>query len=228
MTSDVGIVIPMYNESKVIKNVVTKLKEIRKYDNIILVNDGSKDETLEICKTIPGVYILTHVTNLGAGAAQQTGIEFAKRLGLNYVVTYDADGQHDANDIEVFVNLIKEKNYDLVLGSRFLGKTINMPKLKGIVLKTSIWFGYIFGGIKLTDSHNGFKVINLKNIPDFEFTQNGMSHGSEIIDIIKRKNLNYVEYPHTITYTDYSMEKGQSISNSINIVVDYLIKRRMK
>ena len=132
MASDVGIVIPMYNESKVIKDVVTNLKNIRKNDNIILVNDGSKDNTLEICKSIPGVYILTHVTNLGAGAAQQTGIEFAKRLGLNYVVTYDADGQHDANDIEVFVNLIKEKDYDIILGSRFLGSTVNMPKLNAL------------------------------------------------------------------------------------------------
>lgn len=228
MKSDVGIVIPMYNEAEVIEKVVTNLINVRPNDNIILVNDGSSDKTLEICKKIPNIYILNHVTNLGAGAAQQTGIEFAKRLGLSYVVTYDADGQHDANDIEVFVQKMRENDYDIILGSRFLGKTINMPKLKGIVLKSSIWFGYFFGGIKLTDSHNGFKVINIKKFPEFEIKQNGMSHGSEIIDIIKRNNLKFIECPHTITYTDYSMKKGQAISNSINIVVDYLIKRRIR
>lgn len=228
MNKRLAVVVPMYNESKVIKGVIEKLKIARPDDDIILVNDGSSDNTLEICKTIPGVYILTHVSNLGAGAAQQTGIEFAKRIGVDYVVTYDADGQHDANDIEVFKEVMIKNNYDIILGSRFLGRTINMPKIKGIVLKTSIWFGYMFGGIKLTDSHNGFKMINIKKFPQFEIKQNGMSHGSEIIDIIKKNNLSFIEYPHTITYSEYSMEKGQSIFNSINIIVDYLIKRRFK
>ena len=228
MKSNIAIVIPMYNESKVIGEVVTRLKKIRPNDNIILVNDGSKDNTFEIVSKIDDVYILSHVTNLGAGAAQQTGIEFAKRKGFEYVVTYDADGQHDANDIESFIEEMKKGNYDIILGSRFMGRTVNMPKMKRLVLKSSIWFGYIFGGLKLTDSHNGFKVINIKRFPSFEITQNGMSHGSEIIDIIKKNKLKYKEFPHTITYTEYSMEKGQSISNSINIVTDYLIKRRIK
>ncbi len=223
MEKKVGIVIAMYNESKSIKNVLQTLKEVRQDDTIIVVDDGSKDDCFNIASELKGIHLLKHIYNLGQGAALQTGIEYAKRLNLDYVVTYDADGQHNPHDIEPFVEEMDKHSYDIILGSRFLGNTVNMKKSKYYVLKLSIFFGYIFGGLKLTDSHNGFRLINIASFPAFEMVQNEMAHASEVLDIIKVNNLKYKEMPCTITYTDYSMQKGQSIFNSINIMLQYLL-----
>jgi glycosyltransferase involved in cell wall biosynthesis len=223
MDKKLGIVIAMYNESKSIVDVLQTLREIRPDDTIIVVDDGSSDNSYDIASQVKNIHLLKHIHNLGQGAALQTGIEYAKRLKLDYVVTYDADGQHDAHDIEPFVQEMNKNNYDIILGSRFLGRTVNMKKSKYYVLKLSIWFGYIFGGLKLTDSHNGFRLINIASFPAFEMEQNEMAHASEVLDIIKENNLSYKEMPCTITYTDYSMEKGQSIFNSINIMMQYLL-----
>jgi glycosyltransferase involved in cell wall biosynthesis len=218
-----GIVIAMYNESNSIKEVLQTLKVIRSDDTIIVVDDGSKDDCYSIASEVDGIHLLKHCINLGQGAALQTGIEYAKRLGMDYVLTYDADGQHDPHDIEPFKQEMLKGDYDIILGSRFLGTTVNMKKSKYYVLKLSIWFGYLFGGLKLTDSHNGFRLINIKKFPSFEMEHNEMAHASEVIDIIKANNLSYKEMPCTIKYTDYSVEKGQSVFNSINIMAQYLI-----
>ncbi len=223
MQKKVGIVIAMYNESQSIKEVLEVLKEVRPNDSIIVVDDGSKDNCYAVASEVKGIHLLRHYINLGQGAALQTGIEYAKRLGVDYVVTYDADGQHDPHDIQPFQEEMEKGDYDIILGSRFLGQAINMQLSKRIVLKLSIWFGYIFGGLKLTDSHNGFRMINIAKFPAFEMKHNEMAHASEVIDIIREYNLSYKEMPCTIRYTEYSMQKGQSISNSINIMIQYLM-----
>lgn len=223
MKKKVGIVVAMYNESASIKEVLQNLKEIRPDDTIIVVDDGSKDNCYDIVLEVEGIHCLRHAINLGQGAALQTGIEYAKRLGVDYVVTYDADGQHDPHDIEPFEKEMQRGNYDIILGSRFLGEAINMDPAKQYILKLSIWFGYVFGGLKLTDSHNGFRMINIEKFPEFEMKHNEMAHASEVIDIIREHKLSYKEMPCTIKYTEYSMQKGQSMSNSINIMVQYLL-----
>lgn len=223
MPDKLAVVIAMYNESESIQDVLTSLKVVRPNDTIIVVDDGSSDGCYKHASNVQGIHLLRHIYNLGQGAALQTGIEYAKRIGMDYVVTYDADGQHDANDIQPFLETIKRGDYDVILGSRFMGNTVNMSTMKRYVLKFSIWFGYIFSGLRLTDSHNGFRMLNLKRFPQFEITQNEMSHASEILDIIRRNKLSYKEMPCTIIYTDYSKAKGQSIFNSINIIIEYFI-----
>lgn len=223
MSDKLAVVIAMYNESGSIRNVLTSLKSVRPGDTIIVVDDGSSDGCYAHASEVKGIHLLRHAYNLGQGAALQTGIEYAKRIGMDYVVTYDADGQHDAHDIQPFLDTIRSGEYDVILGSRFMGSTVNMSRMKHYVLKFSIWFGYLFSGLRLTDSHNGFRMLNLKSFPQFEITQNEMSHASEILDIIRRNKLRYIEMPCTIIYTDYSKAKGQSILNSVNIIIEYLI-----
>jgi len=221
--SDVAIIIPMYNEEHAIRNVVLELKE--KYDyEIIVIDDASSDNSYnEAC--IEGVYILQHIVNLGQGAAIQTGIEFARTLGIKYIVTFDSDGQHNADDIEPFIKVLREKKADIVLGSRFLGKAENISTFKKYFLKASRVFTFFSTGIWLTDSHNGFKAINIGDFPDFEIKENRMAHASEIIDLIKRLKMKYIEMPCTIRYTTYSVQKGQSMINAVGIVIEYIIGR---
>lgn len=210
-----------------IRKTLQNLKNKRPNDTIIVVDDGSKDRSYyEAC--VPGVYLLRHIINLGQGAALQTGIDFAKKLGCKYVVTFDSDGQHCAEDIEKFIEVLRKDEADIVLCSRFLGKAENIPPLRKNFLRIAALVERVLTGIKLTDVHNGFRAINIAKFPDFVITQNRMSHASEIIDLIKKLKMRYKEIPCTIRYSEYSLSKGQSILNSVNIIIEFILGKAIK
>jgi len=226
---EVGIIIPMFNEELIIIEVLKELKQVRPNDTIIIVDDGSSDNSYDVVKKqISDVYLLKHSVNLGQGAALQTGIDFAKKLNIDYLITFDSDGQHSPMDIQPFIDKAKEGDFGIILGSRFLGEAVNMSKFKHYFLKVSIYFTWLTSGIRLTDSHNGFRLINLRKHSNFEMTHNGMSHASEIIDLIHINKMSYIEMPCKIIYSDYSKLKGQSMFNSINIVLDVLFGKVSK
>jgi len=218
---DVVVVIATYNEEKKIKTVVDS---VAKYaDLVVVVDDGSKDKTFEMINNKKAV-VLRHCINLGQGAALQTGFDYVKKFNPEVVVTYDADGQFLAEEIPSMVKPILEKKVDVVLGSRFLGKTINMSPVRKYMLKLGILFTWIFSEIKLTDTHNGFRALSKKALESIKITQNRMAHASEIIDEIKRNNLSYLEMPVTVKYDDYSKQKGQSNLNSVKIFLELISK----
>ena len=148
MNEEVAVIIPVYNEGKVIKSVIDKV--LKEYKYVVCINDGSSDNSREeILKT--KAYFVDHPINMGQGAALQTGVEFARSLPVEYFVTYDADGQHRLEDVREMIRTIKRDKTDFVLGSRFLGKeAVNMPKMKRIILKMAIRFSNITSGVKLT------------------------------------------------------------------------------
>ncbi len=220
--TEVAFIIPVYNESKVIRSVLkTVLKE---YKYIVCVNDGSKDNSVEEILTTDA-YLVDHPINMGQGAALQTGIEFARTLPVKYFCTFDADGQHRLQDVKTMVETIKTEGCDFVLGSRFLGETINMPRSKYLVLKLAVWFTRATSGLSLTDTHNGLRVFNRKVAEEIQITMPDMAHASEILEIIADKKYAYREVPVTIEYTEYSKSKGQTLINAINIVFDTLLRR---
>lgn len=221
-TIETAIVVPLYNEEAVIRDVLLELKQKYSKYAIIVIDDSSTDNSYKKAY-IRDIYLLRHSVNLGQGAALQTGIEYAKELECSYVVTFDSDGQHNPDDIELFIKRLDKGDVDIVLGSRFLGSSENMPTRKKYLLKLSRFFTWVTTGIWLSDSHNGFRAINIKRFPNFEITQNRMAHASEIISIIKTLGMRYTELPCHIRYTDYTLQKGQSMWNSINIVLDYFI-----
>lgn len=221
--SDTAIIIPVYNESQVIVEVVKKVLKI--FPKVICVNDGSSDQSSEsIAKT--KALLVEHPINLGQGAALQTGIEQAlKDLKVKYMVTFDADGQHNIKDVETMLKVLKKQNQDIVLGSRFLGAVENMPLAKRLLLKAAVSFTNIFSHVKLTDTHNGLRVFTREFGQKLNINAPDMVHASEIIDKIGRDNWKYTEIPITITYTDYSKGKGQSMFNSVNILFDLFLTR---
>lgn len=223
--SSVYIVIPVYNESKVIADVIEELKPY-KY-NIVVIDDGSTDNSLDILKSFKCIYILHHIVNLGQGAAIQTGITWSLKCHAKYIVTFDSDGQHPAEEIENIVQILASGKADVVLGSRFLNDNLNsgIPKIKRIVLKAATAFTRISCGINVTDTHNGFRGFTSLAAKHIKITQNRMSHASQILSQIAQHNLKYIEYPVTISYTEYSMAKGQRISNSLNILWDSLFSK---
>lgn len=222
----VAFVIPAYNESSAIVDTLQGIPD--KFQNIIVVDDGSSDDTaFQVTKT--NAVLVSHPINLGQGAALQTGIEYALLdERVKYIVTYDADGQHRIEDVEKMLGYIRKNDVDIVLGSRFLGATVNMPVLKRRLLKAAVWFSNITSGIKLTDTHNGLRVISRDAAKRLKIQMPDFSHASEIVEKIGKEKLRYAEVPVTIVYTDYSKGKGQSMINAINISFDVLLNKVIK
>ena len=226
MENNTFIVIPAYNEEKSIGRVLKDLKDSG-YNNLVVVDDGSHDFTSKIAEA-HNAHLVRHSFNRGQGASLKTGIDYALQQGANILVTFDADGQFKVDEIKGMIEPVYNKEVDITLGSRFLGKTENIPKLKKLTLKGGILFTYLFSNIKLTDTHNGFKAISREAAQKMKISQDRMAHASEMIDEIKNKKLRYKEIPVTVIYTDYSKEKGQSIFNSLRIVFHLIIEKLSK
>ncbi len=197
------VIIPAKNEAHNIKIVVDSL--MGKVDKVVVVDDGSSDDTSKLA-TLAGAIVLRHLVNRGYGAALVTGSDYAVSCGADVVIHFDADGQFEANDISRLVGALQLGVPSVALGSRFLGKVIDMPKLRYLTLKLAIIFTWIFSGIKLTDAHNGFRAFTSSAWQKFNFRQDLMAFSSEVIDEIKRCNVPWVEVPVTVRYTESSLK----------------------
>lgn len=222
-------VIPAYNESDHALDVLEEV--LNAWYGVVFVDDGSQNNLYKkVIERFGGEKLLAikHIINLGQWAALQTGFTAVLQASNlpKYVVTFDSDGQHLLSDLPNFLNAFKiNPDLDIVLGSRFLGSAINMPISKKWVLKLGIIFTFFFSGLHLTDTHNGYRVIKVSSLSLLKLTMNGMEHASEILDIINQKKLNYIEVPNTILYTNYSIARGQKLSNSIKIVKNLIFKK---
>jgi len=218
---NIYIVIAAYNEEKSIISVIKSLKK-EGYHNIIVVDDGSRDKTYELCKK-EKIHILRHVINRGQGAALKTGMDFALLSGAEIIVTFDADGQHRADEIKRLTELVRKGEVDVALGSRFLDSKTKVPFFKRIMLKGAIIFTWAFSGIKLTDTHNGFRAFSRNAAEKIQITEDRFEHASEIIDEIAKKRIRFKEVPVTIVYSKYARAKGQSIFNSLRIAFKLIL-----
>lgn len=226
---DTVFVIPAYNEQEAPIPVIGKILEAGY--GVIFIDDGKNGNLIEkLHQTYSWKALITikHVMNLGQGGALETGSEYIRRFWekIQYVVHFDADGQHRLEDLPQFQQAFqKNPDLEIVLGSRFLWNTVNMPKTKRIVLKLWILFTRIFSGIKLTDTHNGYRMMRKETLDKIHITMNKMEHASEIIDLIKSQKLKYQEVPITVLYTEHSLQKGQKIWNAFNIARNLLYKK---
>ena len=218
---DVWVVIPLYNEAPVIGGVIEELK--REFANVVCVDDGSTDGSGAVAKAA-GARLITHPINLGQGAALQTGISYAReRAGTEYIVTFDADGQHRIEDALGMLAVARSKKLGVVFGSRFLDNRTNPGWAKKVVLKTAVWVTNQTTGMKLTDAHNGLRVLSVDAARGINLQQDRMAHATEIVVQIGRTKLPWEEFPVAVIYTDYSKAKGQSLLNSVNILFDLIV-----
>jgi len=218
---DVWVVIPLYNEATVIREVVRGL--LPQFPNVVCIDDGSDDDCGTIARKA-GARIVTHPINLGQGAALQTGFEYALERDARYVVTFDADGQHRVEDASAMVARARAEDLAIVYGSRFLDERTQPGFLKKLVLKTAVTATNWATKTKLTDAHNGLRVIRHDALRSINLKQDRMAHGTEIIVQLGRTRLPYAEQPVQVLYTDYSKSKGQSLLNSINILIELIIR----
>jgi polyprenyl-phospho-N-acetylgalactosaminyl synthase len=216
-------IIPCYNEAKVIRNTVTEVLE--KGYSVVIVDDCSKDGSKKQLAGLP-VYYLRHRVNLGQGAALQTGIDFAKRKGAKYFVTFDADGQHDCNDIPGMLEFLEKENADIVFGSRFLpGSKTNVSRSRSFALNMGRYINFLVSGIMLSDSFNGLRLLSGKAVENIRLTENRMAHPAELMMLTAVKKLKYVEYPVSIHYSDYSKSKGLKNRDGIKILAEIFLNK---
>lgn len=220
---NVAVVVPAFNEGK---KIFETLKEILEhFKNVIVIDDGSTDNTFQAIKGLK-VSAIKHPINLGQGAALQTGIRQALlNPKIDYVLTFDADGQHSLNSALEMILEIQNSGLDIILGSRFLKENLSsVPLKKKLILRLGIWFTRFDTGLKVTDTHNGLRVFNREFAESLKIQNAGMAHASEILTHIKNTKAKWQEFPVKIFYTDYSIGKGQSIFNAINIFTEMIIK----
>jgi polyprenyl-phospho-N-acetylgalactosaminyl synthase len=214
------VVVPAFHEQSVIGGTVRELRLF--FRNVVVVDDGSADATGEQALAA-GAIVVRHVLNLGQGASLQTGIDYALHRKAEYVGTFDADGQHHVDDLVRMLEVLRERRLDIVLGSRFLGRAEGMSVARHLLLRAAVVLTTITTGVKLTDAHNGLRVMTAETARRLRIVQDQMAHASEFVAQIGRLRLRFAELPVTITYTDYSLEKGQRLTNSVRILSDLII-----
>lgn len=216
------VVIPLYNEATVIGDVVRELR--KDLPDVVCVDDGSRDRSAAEARDA-GAVVVRHAVNLGQGAALQTGISYALRdPDMKYLVTFDADGQHQPQDAVAMLERLQQGDVDLVFGSRFLGSKSEAGWAKRLVLRAAVAYSNMTTHVRLTDAHNGLRVMNRKAAETLDIRQDRMAHASEIVSQVGQAKLRVTELPVHILYTDYSKAKGQPMLNAVNIVVDLFFK----
>ena len=219
---DAWVVVPVFNEAEVIGPVIQNLTD--HFAHVVCVDDGSSDNSAELARQA-GARVLQHPLNLGQGAALQTGFDYVSRQpGATHVITFDADGQHLVSDALEMLELAKRKRISAIFGSRFLDKRTEPGLRKRVVLKLAVLFTRVFTGLRLTDAHNGLRVLSMEALGFVRLEQNGMSHATEIVHQIAKSKLAWREYPVEVLYTEYSKRKGQSLWNSVNILIDLIVR----
>ncbi|HRC54382.1 MAG TPA: glycosyltransferase family 2 protein [Kofleriaceae bacterium] len=216
---DTRVVIAAFNEGKVIRNVVSEV--VRDGWSVILVDDGSRDNTAAEARA-GGAVVLRHVVNLGQGAALQTGIDCALRQGAKYIVTFDADGQHNYADIPALIAALEDA--DISLGSRFLGSVEGATQRRMAMLRAAVMMSNRLSGLRLTDAHCGLRAMRAEVAPKLRITQDRMAHASELLRKIHTGGLRVVEVPVTVRYTAHSMAKGQTGFQAVRILFDYFFR----
>jgi glycosyltransferase involved in cell wall biosynthesis len=243
------VIIPAYNEEKmiggVVRGVVKELKKWARDFRIFVVDDGSGDRTGELARKA-GAIVVTHKMNRGLGAALGTGLMLARDRGVDVMVTFDGDGQHNPQDIKRVVEPVAKSEADFVVGSRFIdGKGLSfdedatpgdasrfiekrksmqppgliasgMPMDRWLVNWAGNFVTWVFFGIWTTDSQSGLRALGKRVIEGLHIRTDRMEVSSEFFSEISRLKLRYKEVPIKPIYTEYSRKKGQEGRGNLN------------
>jgi hypothetical protein len=194
------VCIPAYNEAEslpaVLAEVPTEVAGLRTH--VLVIDDGSRDATVAVARA-NGAHVVSHPVNSGQGAALQTGYLVAERLGVDVVVTLDADGQHDPAQMDRLVEPIVADRADFVVGSRRMGETEaggeSRTRDAGITIYTRLI--NLLGGTEVSDIANGYRAIRASRLAEIAFTEDQF-HNPELLLGAARAGLRVVDVPVTI------------------------------
>ena len=215
----ITIGIPAYNEEKNIAPIITKLKKIT--DSIIVCDDGSSDMTSKISQDL-GVRVVTHKKNMGYGAAIKSIFLEAKQIQPDILVTFDADGQHNVEDIEKVIEPVQKSTSDIVIGSRFLNeKNKEIPRYRKIGIKTITGLTNTLTGTKISDAQSGFRAYSKKTLEKITPSDEGMGVSTEILIKSNKLGLVITEVPIKVNY-EGDTSTHDPISHGTSVILSTL------
>jgi len=174
---NICIIIPGYNESRTIGQVVSNARKI--VEHVIVIDDASKDNTAQIAHA-SGAIVLRHEINKGKGAALKTGFQYAIEHNFDAVITMDSDGQHDTNDIPVFLEAYKEMGSGIIIGTR-MSDISTMPFIRRLTNKLTSSIGSLIARQKIEDSQSGFRLITCDVLRSVKLESDRYEMESEIL-----------------------------------------------
>jgi len=220
---NVTVVVPAYNEEKTISKAIKILKN-HGYNSVIVVDDGSKDNTYELALK-EGAKVYRHIINRGLGGALNTGISASLMNGAEFIVTFDADLQHNPKDIKKLIDALN-LGYDVAIGNRI---NKNMPLIRRIGNKGLDFFTWIIFGKYVHDTQSGLRAFTRNAASKINLRTNRMEVSSEIIREVSINKLKLREVPIDAIYTEYSQSKGNtSFIDGIKILTKLMFRRIME
>ncbi len=210
------IAIPAFNEALTIGSVVIRARLYS--DSIIVVDDGSDDDTADVAESA-GAEVIRHHKNQGYGSSIRTCFEIARQRDADVLVTLDADGQHNPEDIPRLLNAMQKTRADIVIGSRFIDQSIDqkIPYYRILGMKLLDYATMISSGLEFTDSQSGFRAYSRNAIESITLLQNGMGVGSEILIRAADNNLNIEEIGIKVHYGGASVSSKGPIRHGLDV-----------
>ncbi len=214
------VVLPAYNEQDNIAAVIDKIRDNSIVHDILVVDDGSTDST-HIVATDKGVEVIRHTINLGYGGALQTGFRFAIDKGYNYVVTLDADGQHDPKYICNLFDAMQENAANVVIGSRIIDGVYKRGLARGIGTFVFSVITMLYTGKRFTDPTSGFQLLD-KSV--LSYLSKGDNYpldypDANIIMLLHKNRFTVVETPVRM----YERLRGKSMHSGLKPII-YVIR----
>lgn len=209
----ISVIIPAYNEEISIGSMVLQVKKYA--DQVVVVDDGSMDRTSEVAE-MAGAEVIRHSINKGKGAALKSGFKAIKNADI--IVTMDADGQHDPDDIPKLVAPIIADEADIVNGSRYLAEYEHeTPGYRRVGQKVLDKFTNISSGLNITDSQSGFRAFKASTIPVFRFTQKGFGVESEMLVDAANSGFRIKEVEIEVRY-DVGVSTKNPVSHGVGVL----------
>lgn len=200
------VVVPTYNNSLTLRNVIENL--LAYTPNVIVINDGSTDNTDEILKSMSGITYVSYANNQGKGFALRTGFKKAVELGYTYAITIDSDGQHYADDLVKFVDAVDTHPNAIIIGSRNLNQE-NVPGKSNFGNKFSSFWFWVNTGIRRNDTQSGYRLYPVKALDKIQFHTKKYEFEIEVIVRAAWSGIDVVEIPIDVFYP----EKEKRISH---------------
>ncbi|MDD5469267.1 MAG: glycosyltransferase family 2 protein [Candidatus Peribacteraceae bacterium] len=213
-------VIPAYNEERTIETVVRGVQQY--VDIVLVVDDGSTDRTSMLAEAA-GAKIIRHVENCGSGAATMTGVQAARILGADIVITLDADEQHDPHDIPLLLQPAEDGSADIVFANRF-GRRNLIPFIRRLFNAIGNIITFTATGRWVSDSQCGFKVFGPQAVRELNIRMSGFEFCTEIVRESVQHKWRTAQIPVKVIYSEYTLAKGQSFAGGVKTALKILLR----
>ncbi len=216
------VVLPAYNEATRIQPVIEAIA--KKGYNMVIVNDGSSDNTLDVIleskQEYPDkVHVYSLIINRGVGIATQTGFDAVLKYNPKYIVSMDSDGQHSADDLDNVIKPLVTGEAQAVIGVRPLE---DMPRSRNYANAIMNLLTRIFYRVDVSDSQTGFRAITREALEKISINATGYLISSEFIREINEKNIPFAEVPIETIYTPETQAKGTNVTVAIKILLQMI------